>query len=67
MTDSVLYAIAFTFDPSVGLLWFTLSSGASLVVARSSALVNPTYLRALTHAAQITFMHLVPQPIAIAT
>ena len=63
--DQVLYSINFTFDPSVGLVWFSLSTGACLVVARSNALLAPTYLHQRMLTAQVTFTHLVPGPMTV--
>ena len=63
--DVVLYSIAMTFDPSVGLVWFTLSSQACLVIAKPASVLDPVYLQQRLHTANTTFTHIVPQPTAM--
>jgi amino acid adenylation domain-containing protein len=58
--DRVLQKTPFTFDVSVWEFFWTLMSGARLIVARPQGHQDPTYLRALIEVAGVTTLHFVP-------
>jgi amino acid adenylation domain-containing protein/thioester reductase-like protein len=58
--DRVLQKTPFSFDVSVWEFFWTLTTGAQLVLARPEGHKDPTYLRELILASQITTLHFVP-------
>ena len=58
--DVVLHTCSFTFDPSVELVWCTLSAGAKLVLGKAGALTDMEYLEALLKQNRVSFFDTVP-------
>ncbi|MBM0108947.1 amino acid adenylation domain-containing protein, partial [Steroidobacter sp. S1-65] len=63
--DRVLQKTPFSFDVSVWEFFWTLLSGARLVVARPEGHKDPTYLQQLIEAAGVTTLHFVPSMLQI--
>jgi amino acid adenylation domain-containing protein/thioester reductase-like protein len=63
--DRVLQKTPFTFDVSVWEFFWTLLSGARLVVARPQGHQDPTYLRKLIEETGVTTLHFVPSMLQI--
>jgi len=62
--DMCLYVLGFTFDVSVACVWQPLTSGATVVVTKPGAWLDPAYLLDLMSAAKVTSMWAVPSPFA---
>ncbi|WP_246221932.1 MULTISPECIES: amino acid adenylation domain-containing protein [Gordonia] len=58
--DAVLYKTPFTFDVSVGELFWPLQVGARMVIARAGGHRDPAYLRSLIVEREVTNVHFVP-------
>jgi amino acid adenylation domain-containing protein len=63
--DRVLQKTPFTFDVSVWEFFWTLMSGARLIIARPEGHKDPTYLRKLIEETDITTLHFVPSMLQI--
>jgi amino acid adenylation domain-containing protein len=63
--DRVLQKTPFSFDVSVWEFFWTLMSGASLVVARPEGHRDPLYIRQLIEEARVTTVHFVPSMLQI--
>lgn len=63
--DRVLQKTPFSFDVSVWEFFWTLMSGACLVVARPQGHQDPAYLRGLIEATGVTTLHFVPSMLQI--
>ena len=61
----VLYVLAFTFDPSVGVVWCTLITGGTLYVAKPGAWLDPRYLNQMCVSSSITAIWGVPTPFTL--
>ncbi|KAK3284318.1 hypothetical protein CYMTET_8029 [Cymbomonas tetramitiformis] len=59
-TDKVLHSYTFTFDPSVEFIFSTLVAGATLVVSKPGALLDPEYLQHLIVNEHVSVAGLVP-------
>jgi len=59
-TDRVLQKTPFSFDVSVWEFFWTLMSGARLIMARPEGHKDPSYLRALIEETGVTTLHFVP-------
>lgn len=64
-TDSVLQKTPFSFDVSVWEFFWTLMTGARLVVARPRGHQDPAYLRKIIDASGITTLHFVPSMLQV--
>ncbi|HEV8331152.1 MAG TPA: amino acid adenylation domain-containing protein, partial [Steroidobacteraceae bacterium] len=64
-TDRVLQKTPFSFDVSVWEFFWTLMSGARLVVARPKGHQDPEYLRTVIDEAKVTTLHFVPSMLQI--
>jgi microcystin synthetase protein McyA len=63
--DRVLQKTPFSFDVSVWEFFWTLMSGARLVIARPEGHKDPTYLRGLIRATGVTTLHFVPSMLQV--
>jgi amino acid adenylation domain-containing protein/thioester reductase-like protein len=63
--DRVLQKTPFSFDVSVWEFFWTLMSGARLVIARPEGHKDPQYLKELIEAAEVTTLHFVPSVLQI--
>jgi amino acid adenylation domain-containing protein len=63
--DRVLQKTPFSFDVSVWEFFWTLLSGARLVMARPEGHKDPSYLRGLIEASGVTTLHFVPSMLQI--
>ena len=59
-SDTVLHTCSFTFDPSVELVWCTLSCGAKLVLGKPGSLTDMEYLKQLLEENNVSFFDTVP-------
>ncbi|KAK3284317.1 hypothetical protein CYMTET_8028 [Cymbomonas tetramitiformis] len=59
-TDKMLHSLTFTFDPSVESIFSTLVAGATLVVSKPGALLDPEYLQHLIVNEHVSVADLVP-------
>ena len=63
--DISLHLISFTFDVSVAAVWQPITKGATLIVGKPTAWLEPKYIEALINSHQVTHMWAVPSPFSL--
>ena len=63
--DVSLFLVSFTFDVSVASMWQPITKGATLVIGKPGAWVDPQYIQALIVDHKVSHMWAVPSPFSL--